>query len=205
VSDNDSRETQETWEACRGEGVREVPVTNEIPERVQKLHDESLVQGRDVLKQADPDEQKKWLAKDGTDWSGAFGKDPATLVDKHGPRRPEDRPNSDYEDDENEEDDDDEEYSDSDLGIKEFGNSNGSEDTSGSGYASSGKKKGGLISQYKEYKENEKAMHRRHRGLMQWKPVRNAAFAKDEMKFGIKKMKNKVSLKGRDPDVETEV
>jgi hypothetical protein len=206
VSDNDARETQETWEACRGEGIRDAFVTSKLPERVQKLHDESLAQGRDVLKQLDPDEKKRWLAKDGIDWSGTFGEDPATLIDTQGPKRSEDRASSDSKDDEDDEDDedDDEEETDSDLGIKEFSTSNGSEAMS-ENTPNSKKTNGGPISKYKEYKENEKALHRRHRGLMQWKPVRNAAFAKDEVKFGIKKMKNKMSLKGRDPDVETEV
>jgi hypothetical protein len=77
VSDNDSRETQETWEACHSEGVRDRTVTKEMPPAVQKLHDDSLTQGRDVLSQADEKEKQKWLAKDGTDWSGVFGQDPA--------------------------------------------------------------------------------------------------------------------------------
>lgn len=41
---------------------------------------------------------------------------------------------------------------------------------------------------------------------MQWKPVRNAVFAKDEATFAIRRMKQKMtgSLTGREPDVETE-
>jgi Ca2+-dependent lipid-binding protein len=73
VMDNDSRETQETWEACHSEGVRATSVTKEMPPAVEELHDQSLTQGRDVLLQADEPEKKKWMAKDGTDWSGAFG------------------------------------------------------------------------------------------------------------------------------------
>ena len=73
ATDNDSRETQETWEACHSEGVRETMVTKEMPPAVQELHDQSLTQGRDVLSQADEREKQKWMAKDGTDWSGAFG------------------------------------------------------------------------------------------------------------------------------------
>jgi hypothetical protein len=53
VTDNDSRETQETWEACHGEGVRDTIVTKELPPAVQELHDQSLTQGRDVLSQAE--------------------------------------------------------------------------------------------------------------------------------------------------------
>lgn len=67
VTDNDSRETQETWEACNSDGVRDTIVTKELPEAVQELHDQSLTQGRDVLSQADEGEKQKWMAKDGTD------------------------------------------------------------------------------------------------------------------------------------------
>jgi hypothetical protein len=81
VSDNDSRETIETWEACFAEGVRAEHVHPEVPPTVQRLHDESLTHGRDVLAMAPEEDKRKWLAKDGTDWSGAFGEDPAALLD----------------------------------------------------------------------------------------------------------------------------
>jgi hypothetical protein len=40
---------------------------------------------------------------------------------------------------------------------------------------------------------------------MQWKPARNAKFAKDEAKIGLAKLKKKVTggLDGRQPGVET--
>lgn len=76
VSDNDSRETMETWEACHAEGVRTRGVSKELPPAVKELHEQSLTQGRDVLANADEGEKKKWMSKDGTDWSGAFGEDP---------------------------------------------------------------------------------------------------------------------------------
>lgn len=40
---------------------------------------------------------------------------------------------------------------------------------------------------------------------MQWKPARNAKFAMDEGKIGLKKLKSKVTggLDGRQPGVET--
>lgn len=87
VSDNDSRETYETWEACLAEGVRQRLVEKELPERIQSLHDESLTEGRDILKQADPEEKQKWLSKQGTDWSGAFGEDPKAYMDSKGKKR----------------------------------------------------------------------------------------------------------------------
>ncbi|KAF1359880.1 hypothetical protein EJ07DRAFT_177751 [Lizonia empirigonia] len=87
VVDNDSRETYETWEACLTEGVRNRKVEKELPERVQQLHEESLTAGRDILKNADEEEKKKWLAKDGKDWSGAFGEDPKAYMDTKGRKR----------------------------------------------------------------------------------------------------------------------
>lgn len=77
ISDNDSRETVETWEACYAEGVRSETVTAEVPKHVQKMHNESLIKSRDVIASGSKGDQQKWLAKDGTDWSGAFGTDAA--------------------------------------------------------------------------------------------------------------------------------
>jgi hypothetical protein len=76
VTDNDLRETQETWEACHSEGIRESMVTKEMPPAVQVLHNQSLTQGCGVLSQTDESGKQKWMAKDRTDWSGAFGQDP---------------------------------------------------------------------------------------------------------------------------------
>lgn len=58
----------------------------------------------------------------------------------------------------------------------------------------------------KDYKkQNKRAEERKHRGLMQWKPARNARFAKNEAKIGLSKLKKKVTggLDGRQPGVET--
>lgn len=40
---------------------------------------------------------------------------------------------------------------------------------------------------------------------MQWRPMRNVQFAKNEAKFALRKVKKLGSLDGRQPDVETEV
>lgn len=123
IVDNDSRETYETWEACLTEGVRQRKVEKELPDRVQQLHEESLTQGRDILKNADEDEKKRWLAKDGADWSGAFGQDPKAYMDTKGKKRREpgvDDPLHDPyhpSDDENNDDDDQDSETSSDLGI----------------------------------------------------------------------------------------
>ncbi|TVY54197.1 Meiotically up-regulated gene 190 protein [Lachnellula cervina] len=210
VTDDDSRETQETWEACHSEGVRDRYVTKELPPAVQQLHDQSLTQGRDVLSQADESEKQKWLSQDGTDWSGAFGKDPAQYVDQRGVRKQEQAEvTEDVIDDEDEslESDSDE----SDLGLNDASNNDEfGEDEQTNGESEEAVRKVGTsqarnpISQVKQYNEDKKGLHRKQRGLMQWKPMRNLAFAKDEAKFAVRRTLKKGSLQGRQPDVETE-
>ncbi|KAI4128083.1 MAG: hypothetical protein LQ347_004319, partial [Umbilicaria vellea] len=211
VVDNDTRETFETWEACLAEGVRQQKVTKEMPAKVQELHEQSLTEGRDVLKQADPEERRKWLAKDGQDWSGAFGHDPKAYMDSSGHKRAEpgvDRPVKDpilpsdnddnirnsYDDDDDDDDGDSDSDSD-DLGIQDgthtasAGGMNGSAQTDP---AAGGARTEGEAAAKREV-ANKKKEKRTQRGLMQWKPVRNVAFAKDEAKFAMKRMKNKMT------------
>jgi len=213
VSDNDSRETHETWEACNSEGVREEIVTKELPPAVQELHDQSLTQGRDVLSQADESDKQKWLSKDGTDWSGAFGEDPATFVDRKGARstggetatqrRAVDPSDQEYDYDSSD--------SSSDLGIQDADHGEDADaaapnresvdtqqGTTGSSHHSN------PIKQVKSYNEDKSELHRKHRGLMQWKPMRNLKFAKDETKYAVRRTLKMGSLSGRQPDVETE-
>lgn len=220
VTDDDSRETQETWEACHSEGVRGRIVHKEIPPAVQELHEQSLTQGRDVLSQADENEKQKWLSKDGTDWSGAFGEDPAQYAERGGPRRINaDRPSTagtrdgplnediideDDDDEEDEEDEDDDSDSSSDLGIHDAANDNDFADGQTNGDEEGLAKSSSSRNPMKQYAENKKGLHRKQRGLMQWKPMRNLQFAKDEAKFAVKRTLKRGSLQGRQPDVETE-
>jgi Ca2+-dependent lipid-binding protein len=211
LADNDSRETIETWEACFAEGVRQEAVHAEVPASVQKLHEESLTHGRDVLAQADPKERERWLAKDGTDWSTAFGSDPSQLMGKAAAQA-----DSEAYDDFDEDDG----SSDVDLGINDAETASSrssidedqsrpsvdSVDSVDSEATSSSKKSSrSPIAKYKEYKENRRDLHRKQRGLMQWRPARNAQFAKDEALFAIRRVTKLGSLDGRKPDVETEV
>ncbi|PGG99625.1 hypothetical protein AJ80_09320 [Polytolypa hystricis UAMH7299] len=83
IRDNDSRETYETWEACVAEGVRGRYITRELPETVRRLHERSLIEERDVLRQADPEEQRRWVSAEGTNWAGAFGENPHDLADEN--------------------------------------------------------------------------------------------------------------------------
>lgn len=122
VSDNESRETIESWEACFAEGVRKEHVDSQVPPSIQKMHDASLTQGRDVLAQADEDEKKQWLARDGTDWTGAFGKDPAELLFKKGDAGDDNEQDNEDEDDDDDDDDNDDDSTESsgvDLGISD--------------------------------------------------------------------------------------
>lgn len=218
VSDNDSRETYETWEACLAEGVRERSVSPEIPSRLKDLHEESLTQARDVLKQAAPEEKKKWLSKTGTDWSGAFGEDPKAYTDGKGrkvaePGRdkpPHDPFNPSSDEDNNPDPDDDDDESDSDIGIADATQNTERGNASMDGGRASSVMTNGTNGTSQSKKDqnaaNKKSEKRKQRGLMQWKPARNAAFAKDEATFAMRRVKNKFvgGLGGREPGVETE-
>ncbi|KAK1248022.1 hypothetical protein MKX07_000910 [Trichoderma sp. CBMAI-0711] len=222
VTDNDSRETIETWEACYAEGVRQLEVQPEVPPLTQKLHDESLTQGRDVLAQADDQEKAKWLSRDGTDWSGVFGQDPANAMNR--PMSSADTEGHEHfvvDTDEDDDDNDDDEDAQEVNGIRRaetdptYGSppmdgidERQSFDSRASGAsrnstASTGSKN--PIRAYKNYKEKSRDLHRKHRGLMQWLPMRNVQFAKDEAKFAVRKVKKMGSLNGRKPDVESEI
>lgn len=208
VTDNNSRETFETWEACRAQGVRDRHVIASVPKSVQKLHEKSLTQGRDILRDIDPKERKRWIAKDGVDWSGSFGEDPKDYVDEEAKNSNSgfynsettansgvhDRDNNDGDDNNDDDDDDDSSTSDDD------GHDLDKTTTTTSSASNTSSTKVGN-------KANKRTERRQQRGLMQWKPARNAAFAKDEATFALRKTKKKFGmgdLTGREPDVETE-
>jgi len=217
VVDNDSRETQEVWETCHAEGVRSRIVTKELPENVQKLHEESLLKARDILSLADEKQKKKWLAKDGTDWSGAFGLDSTTIESIRNRTQTSGNPNgtkgTDREDDDNSEENSSTDSED-DLGIRDatsderitVQNGDNVDQDDANGEAREGPTHhNSPLAQVKSYKENEKALHRKHRGLMQWRPMRNAQFAKDETKFAVRRTFKMGALKGREPQVQSEI
>jgi len=235
IVDNDSRETYESWEACVAEGVRNRKVDKELPDRVQQLHEESLTQGRDILKNADDEEKRKWLAKDGADWSGAFGHDPKAYMNTKGKKRREpgvEEPlhdpfhPSDDEDNDDDDDDDDGTDSSSDLGVQDADNASNANNINGVKHqqtdlspnsprashstartdttlTSDGTSSG--TSNKDANKQNKRTEERKQRGLMQWKPARNARFAKNQGILGLKKLGKKVTggLEGRQPGVET--
>ncbi|KAH1644369.1 hypothetical protein KXX16_001963 [Aspergillus fumigatus] len=223
VVDSNSRETFETWEACMAEGVRPHRVTAEIPANIEKLHEQSLRAGRDVLKQSHPRERKRWIDKQGNNWSGAFGDDPAAYLDSKGrkiaePGRdqpPQDPVNpppkeieptgaahpSDYEEDSSEsssEEDAQQEQQQQQQQQQQRQPSEPQTITTKPSEASS--------SNGPSKRAAKRSEQRQQRGLMQWKPARNAVFARDEAKYAMRKVKHKFTgnLSGREPDIETE-
>ena len=220
VTDNNTRETYETWEACLTEGVRQKIVEKELPDKVQQLHDESLTEGRDVLKNADPQEKQRWLTKDGTDWSGAFSHDPKAYMDSKGQKRREPGAEAPIHDPYNPSSDDDTDGDEdslsrrcNDLGVQDAlkldRRSNGplvDDSRISTASESTDAHRNSNLSTADINKQNKRTEERKHRGLMQWKPARNAKFAKDEGIIGFRKLKNKMtgSMEGRKPDVETE-
>ena len=225
VVDNDTRETFETWEACLAEGVRTKKVEPEVPDKTQEMHENSLTEGRDVLKNAEPTERERWLNKQGEDWSGAFGNDPKAYMDSQGRKRREpgaEPPLHDpYNPSSDDDDDDDDDSSSDDLGITDASNADNLNQKEVDGDQKELDSKGRDVA-------NKRTEKRKNRGPLQWKPVRvsafemeiplqfvvdrtdlvmqNVAFAKDEAKFTMRRIKNKMTggLGGREPGVETE-
>ncbi|KIW44633.1 uncharacterized protein PV06_03088 [Exophiala oligosperma] len=133
IVDNDTRETFETWECCLAEGVRQRVVEAEVPDNIQEMHEASLTEGRDILKQQTSEhERRKWLSKSGEDWSGAFTHDPRAYTNKKHEKIAEpgrdDPPHDPYAPSDNEENDqvsydsDADSDSSSDLGITDASN-----------------------------------------------------------------------------------
>ncbi|KAK0354829.1 hypothetical protein LTR91_019790 [Friedmanniomyces endolithicus] len=226
IVDNDSRETYETWEACLAEGVRTRKVEKEVPDRVAEMHEQSLLEGRDVLKGASEEEKREWLGKEGEDWSGAFGEDPASFVGRRrrtgsGRRRrgtgleegmegPLEADTAGQTAEEDDESDDDFEANGS-AGDRRSFNSTRTGATMESGYtrgtnSTTTDLDGEPRTEKQMARQNKKTEERKQRGMMQWKPARNLKFAADEGKIGLRKLKGKLTggLEGRQPGVETE-
>ncbi|KAL4871679.1 hypothetical protein BDV12DRAFT_163551 [Aspergillus spectabilis] len=240
VVDNHSRETFETWEACIAEGVRNRQIAAEVPERTEQMHEKSLLQGRDILKVADPKERRRWIDKEGHDWSGAFGQDPATqlrdeqqsVTPNHNHNKKIETNGADHEDgvmhlpDNSDDDDYHSDTSSSSEAAAEHNplpqqrstttNTTTDRDSGIAGLDSSAPRTSFGTSQTDNTassstttaskKAAKRSEQRQQRGMMQWKPARNAVFAKDEAKFALRKVRQKFGgdLAGREPDIETE-
>ncbi|RPB08324.1 hypothetical protein P167DRAFT_512393 [Morchella conica CCBAS932] len=220
ATDNDSRETFETWAACRSEGIRGTIVHKETNPIIDELHDNSISQMRGDLADFDKgpkdvDETNRLTDRYGKDWAGVFEAGKRDLAPESRYRTTDfnENPNqrgvqpysslitnrSDYSDSDTDSDSDSEASSDSSYHhVTTVSPPSTEEEPTNSGSMNP-------IKSIKAYRENQKTTHRKHRGLMQWKPMRSIAFAKDEMKFAGRKLKAKTKLTGREPDVETEV
>jgi hypothetical protein len=221
ITNNDSRETYETWEACLAEGIRDRIVEKQVPDKVQEMHEISLKENRDVVrnevdndvkdKNANAESGEKFVGKDGTDWSGSFLQDPLSLI------RGQQQEQAQHEDDEHEDDvseDEDEESTTDSIGhmIEATDYSKQTRDhdavsqamsSVSTQYSAASGKTGSTKANVN--KQNARTERRKHRGMMQWKPLRNAVFAKNQSKLGLRKLKHRVtgSLDGRQPGVES--
>lgn len=229
VTDNDSRETFETWEACAAQGVRSRSVSIDVPSETLKKHEQSLIDGRDVLKQADPRERRQWIDHEGNDWSGAFGQDPRAYTDSDGHKMAEpgrdqppydpvtpQSPNNESIPNTARNGPSSSNLENSELAEKPESYDSDSDSNSSDSWAPStvspterrsSVASGSHLSPKQAKRANRRSEQREHRGIMQWKPARNAAFAKDEAVYALRKMKMKVGMgdmTGREPDVETE-
>lgn len=63
----------------------------------------------------------------------------------------------------------------------------------------------GLMERLKAWKQEEHELNLQHRGVMQKKPARTAVWLKDNMEDAAHKVKNRFSMKSRQPGIETEV
>jgi hypothetical protein len=196
IQDNDSRETFETWEACVTEGVRSRIVEVSLPDIPSPPpgteEDASPDENRRTLYQDCGVDEDKWTDKDGTNWSGAFGHDPA-ISSMDDVNHEESGQESDHYDSSDEELNtaDVEEHGNNDLGIRDATNPE--------------RIKEKQMENIEMNKQSRRTLARKHRGAMQWKPARNLKYAVDEGKLGLRKLKQKVGggLNGRQPGVET--
>jgi hypothetical protein len=203
---SNERETYETWEACLAEGVRTRIVEGNVPESTQAMHKKSLeepdIDQSKEEKNDPPESENKWISN----WSEALGRDPIAFVKNFGSLPvdagsdlPADRHHPDLDCDGQDEGDDDSESDDLDIGlidadnVDEQGSTSFSRDVAESEASSS------------STKQNKRTEARLHRGLSQWKPVRNAKFARDQGKLGLNRLKKRLGggLEGRQPTVET--
>lgn len=203
LQDNDQRETLETYEACFKAGLREGIVRREVGDAVEALATDAYGEAPDVDSESDvgnPAEATNahtgirhldgpGVDSDATlgsgesqndpnyamndDWSQAFGEDPAQLVRRKGELQTDGNKARPDEDEDDSTDSESEE-----------------------------EQEPGLIAKAKEYKNNQKDLHRKHRGAMQWKPVRTMKAMKDQVKVGVVRTKTRFSMTGREPDVE---
>ncbi|KAI1923924.1 hypothetical protein LOZ07_003689 [Ophidiomyces ophidiicola] len=221
VTDNTMRETYEAWEACIAEGVRGRKIVAEVPDHIKQLHEKALLNdigGLGTQKiEKEEGHNDQWYREHGFDWSLAFGEDPSAIADFSRSRDDDSDDISeslqaeslDTQNQENVEKNDtsepttqanDSQRTDEDRNEIESMTTN--TDSHAGDFETKEERRQRLGN-----KQNKRTEKRKLRGSMQWAPVRNAAFVKDEATFALKKVKNKMTggLVGREPDIETEI
>lgn len=218
---NDERELFEAWEAAYAEGIRggdgEEGRVHE-GETVRRLHEHSIAQIKEDIAQTQrkggiavvsEDEKRRLTDKYGVDWAVVVERAEKEFGMGTGISHAEARRDSGYS------------QGTADTGSYDFLTQSDSDSThseseeendimqplsnSSNEAPQSSRSSKNPIAALKRYRASQRDMHRRHQGLMQWKPMRGLAFAKDEVGVGVKKIRGRMKLKGREPDVETEV
>ncbi|BFZ57068.1 hypothetical protein PYCC9005_004118 [Savitreella phatthalungensis] len=196
---NDDRETFETWQSAIAEGYRTHLVKRQTPDTVKELHKEGKITG-DVAYSTDPD-------------AGAGQGDEEDGDADDVPRIPRFKPGVEHEIDDYRETSTGEQLARAFGELKDY--------ASEKSYASDDPDSLEIQEDYtdeeidddvlkkrrqRQDKKAQKAeLHRKQRGFMHLKPVRNLKFIKDETRVLGHKIKNRFSMTGREPGVETEI
>jgi len=198
--DNDHRETLETYQACVANGLRGDIVKREVGPTVEKLAMDAYGEPPDGDSDSDVDDPAAATAKStGIYSNGGPGVDTdASRGSGEALRDPNAKDNEDWS----------KAFGDDPSALlrdKEGRRSGGKQarpDTDDEDDSSESDADTGIIGKIKDYEENQKDLHRKHRGAMQWKPVRTMKAMKDQVKVGVVKAKTRLSMTGREPDVE---
>ena len=210
LSDNDHRETLETYEACVTKGLRDGIVKRKVGPAVEMLATDAYGEAPDVDSDSDVEDPTTWTNQStGTDTTGANkkgGSNPgidsdATDGDGEATRELNTTDNEDWTKAFGE---------DPFLLLREkdrrkSGGIQARQDTNDEydDYNTSDESSG-IMGKVRDYKRDKKDMHRKHHGAMQWKPVRTMKAMKDQVKVGVAKAKTRLSMTGREPDVEAQ-
>ncbi|KHJ33498.1 putative meiotically up-regulated protein [Erysiphe necator] len=177
ISDNESRETQETWEACYSENLRKSntqkshigPVHEGAKDRKQltkyAIHSTGVRSNYSIRNDCipGPSERISYISGSSSDSNsdnGDLGLDENDTLNPH----------------------------DDNLSYGQY------DDEVAHNEAYQATHSRNPLKQILKYSENKDNLHRKHRGLMQWKPIRNLEFAKDETKYLFHRTLRKASL-----------
>ena len=62
-----------------------------------------------------------------------------------------------------------------------------------------------MLINHEEWRTHERELHKQHRGIMQKIPARTAVWVKENVEEAGHKIRDRFTLKNRQPDIETEV